>query len=156
MMVVLIAGCAGYRLGPAGGTASGSRSVAVRFFENRTLEARLPEAIAQALRSTLQLDGTYRLSSGEDADLVMTGVLLRYTRRPVAFQPKDVTSVREYEVRLTARVTVIERGSNHKLLDREVTGRTTYSLGNDLGAAERQVLPLLVSAFARNATTFLT
>lgn len=155
--VVLAApGCAGYRLGPTSGEPAGARSIEVAFFVNQTIEPRLPEAVAHALRRTLQQDGTYRLRTDGDADLVMTGVLLDYDRRPVAFRRRDIVSVQEYEARLTARVTVVERQSGRQVLQREVLGHTTYSVVSDLASAERQALPLLAQDLARNATTFLT
>lgn len=154
-VVALLTGCAGYRLGPTGGQVSGAQSIFVALFQNQTIEPRLPEAVAHALRRTVQLDGTHRLSSSTDADLLMEGVLIRYERSPVAFQRSDILSVQEYEVRLIARVQVKERATGRKVLDREVTGRTAVSVGQDLTAAERQALPLLAEDLARNATTFL-
>jgi hypothetical protein len=153
--IIWCAGCAGYRLGPTNEQVSGAQSIFVAWFENQTIEPRLPEAVAHAMRRTIQLDGTHRLSSRTDADLVMEGALVRYERSPVAFQRSDILSVQEYEVRLIGRVQVKQRVTGRKLLDREVTARTAVSVGQDLGAAERQALPLLAEDFARNATTFL-
>ena len=156
VVILAVSGCAGYRLGPTSGEPAGARSLQVAFFANQTIEPRLPEAVAHALRRSLQQDGTYRLQTDGDADLVMTGVLLEYDRRPMAFRRRDIVSVQEYEARLTARVTVVERVSGRKVLQRDVVGRTTYSVVSDLGSAERQALPLLAQDLARNATTFLT
>jgi Lipopolysaccharide-assembly len=150
-----LAGCAGYRLGPTGGQGSGERSIQVNFFKNQTIEPRLVEAVAQALRRNLQQDGTYRLRSGGDADLIVNGVIIRYERVPVSFQPTDVISVQDYEEKLIARVTATERISGKTVLDREITGRTMVSVGTDLPSAERQAIPLLADDLARNATTYL-
>ncbi len=151
-----LAGCAAYRLGPTGGQNSGERSIQVNFFQNQTIEPRLVEAVAQALRRNLQQDGTYRLRSAGDADVIVNGVIIRYERVPISFQPTDVISVQDYEEKLIAKVTATERISGKVVLDREVTGRTIVSVGTDLASAERQAIPLLANDLARNATTYLT
>ena len=150
-----VAGCAGYRLGPTAGFAAGSRSVQVRFFANKTLEPRLSQAVASALRRNLQRDGTYHLDTRGEGDVVLDGVITTYDRSALTFQPNDILTVRDYIVRLTARITARERGTGRVVLDREVTGRTTIRVGADEASAERQALPLLADDLAKNATALL-
>jgi hypothetical protein len=152
---LLAAGCGGYRLGPTLTDLPPGRSVQVHYLVNQTLEPRIVEAVNQALRRNLQQDGTYRLHTHGDADVLLTGVILRFDRLPVTFQPRDVVTVQDYELRLVARVKAVERVSGKVLLEREVTGRTTLRAGNDPNSAERQAIPLLAEDFARNTTTFL-
>ena len=148
-------GCAAYRLGPTNGAVAQARSVQVRFFQNQTQEPRLVEAVAAALRKTLQQDGTYRLSTQGDADVVVTGVITRFDRMGLSYQPTDVITARDYRVSLYARVTAIERMTGKTNLQREVIGRTTIRVGNDLASAERQAVPLLAEDLARNVTSLL-
>ena len=149
------AGCAGYRLGPTSGLAPGSKSVQVNFFRNDTPEPRLVEAVASSLRKNLQQEGTFRLSTRGDSDIVVSGIITRFLRSELSFQPTDVITVRDYTLYLTARITSIERNSGRVLLERDVTGRTTIRVGNDLASAERQAVPLLADDLARNATSLL-
>jgi hypothetical protein len=153
--LLCFAGCAGYHVGPSSGVAAGSRSIQVNFFKNRTLEPRLVEALGSALRKNLQQDGTYRLSTRGESDLVLDGVITDYNRSALTFQPNDILTVRDYVVRLTAKITARERGTGRVLLDREVTGRTTIRVGADEASAERQALPLLADDLAKNATSLL-
>jgi len=153
--VLALAGCAGYRLGPIGGATAGSRSVQVDFFKNETQEPRLLEAVNSALRKRLQQDGTLRLDTRGTGDIVMTGALVKFERDGVSFQPGDVITARDFNLRLTARIKAVERASGKVLLDREVRGRTTVRAGSDLPSAERQAIPLLAEDLARNATTLL-
>jgi len=151
-----LCGCAGYRLGPANPGLTRGKTVQVNFFGNRTLEPRLVEAVNHALRKSLQQDGTYKLNTRGDGDIIVNGAILRYERQGVSFQPNDILTVRDYQVTLMVKITATERATGKVVLDREVTGRTTVRVGSDLPSAERQALPLLADDLARNATTLLT
>jgi hypothetical protein len=152
---LVLSGCAGYRLGPTNGLSAGARTIQVSPFQNDTLEPRLGEPVTQALRKGLQQDGTYRLNTSGDADIVVTGVVTHFTRSPISYQPNDVVSVQDYALSITAQIKAVERATGKVLLDRAVSGRTTIRVGNDLSSAERQAAPLLAEDLARRATMLL-
>lgn len=151
---LVFAGCA-YQLGPTNGIEARGHSIQVQLFPNRTIEPRLSEPVAQALRRQLAQEGTFRLASRGDADVLVTGELVRYERRPVSFQPNDIIQVRDYEIRLTAQVKAIRSGSGEVILDRQVFGRTLIQSSDDQGSAERQGVPLAADDLARNITSLL-
>lgn len=148
-------GCAGYRLGPTGGQSAGARSIQINPIGNQTVEPRLGEAVTAALRKQFQRDATYRLASGGDSDIVVSGVIVRYDRQELSFLPDDVLTVRDYRVGLTAQITARERTSGRVLLDQPVTGRAVLRVGQDLASAERQALPLLAEDLARSVVALL-
>ena len=150
-----LCGCAGYQLGPLHPELRSGKTIQVNFFENKTLEPRLVEAVNRALRKSLQQDGSYKLNTRGDGDVVVNGAVLRYERQGVSFQPNDILTARDYQVTLTVKLTATERVSGKVMVDREVTGRTTVRVGSDLPSADRQALPLLADDFARKATTLL-
>ncbi len=154
-VLVLGSGCTGYRLGSTADFPAGARSVKVAFFHNGTLEPRLVAALNHALRKQLQQDGTYRLSTREDADVVITGTILKFNRAPISFVAADVITARDYDVTLVAKVTATERATGKVLMNREVGGHTTLRIGTDLASAERQAVPLAATDLARNATSYL-
>ncbi len=154
-LLLVLAGCAGYRLGPTNGQTAGARSVEFKPFTDRTYEPRLLEPVASALRKSIQRDGTYRLATSNPGDVVVSGSLKEYTREPLTLQPNDVFSTRDYEVRLTARVTALDRSTGRPLFDRDVTARTTIRSVPDLNSAERQAAPLLADDLARIVTALL-
>ena len=154
-LILGLCGCAGYRLGPVHPELTSGKTIQVNFFVNRTLEPRLVEAVNRALRKSLQQDGSYKLNTRGDGDVIVNGAVLRYERQGVSFQPNDILTVRDYQVTLTVKVTATERASGKVVFDREVTGRTTVRVGSDLASADRQALPLLADDFARKATTLL-
>jgi hypothetical protein len=152
---LLLSGCSSYQLGPTNGLEAGARSVRVNFFENRTGEPRLATYVNSALRKRIQQDGTYRLATRGDADIVINGSITSFSRSALTYQPGDSITARDYRVFLTAHVTAIDSASGATALERDVIGRTTIRLGADLGSVERQATPLLAEDLARNITALL-
>jgi hypothetical protein len=148
-------GCAGYKLGPTNGLAAGEKSVQIAPFANNTLEPRLTDAVTLGLRKELQRDGTYRLATHDDGDIIVTGRITRYDRRAISFTHSDVITVQDYHVRLEARVTAQERNGRVIFKDQPVSGFTLMRVGPDLTSSERQALPLLADDLARNVTALL-
>jgi hypothetical protein len=156
LLSLSLAGCAGYKLGPSNGIPAGSRSVQVNPFVNATMEPRLIEPLTEALRRRLQQDGTYRLDTQGDGDLIVTGTITGYDRSELSFQPNDILTVRDYNLRMFAKVTVTERGTGKVILERTVFGRTVIRVGSDQSSAERQAIPILAADLARNAASAIT
>lgn len=155
LTVLVLGGCAGYRLGPTNGSAAGARSIEIRPFANQTFEPRLTEAITQQLRKQVQQDGTFRLATHDPGDVVVTGSLVQYRREPLSFQPKDVITTRDYSVNLTARVRAVDVGNGRILFDRDVVGHTTVRNVADLGSAERQAATLVAENLAQSIRSLL-
>jgi Lipopolysaccharide-assembly len=164
--VFALTGCAGYKLGPSNGLAAGEKSVQLRPFSNLTLEPRLTDALTLEMRRELQRDGTFRLASRDDGDIVVSGVITRYARLELSLSPTDTLTVRDYRLSLTAKVTARERGTGKIILDQPVTGYTLIrvnsellssllAVGSDLTSTERQALPLLAGDLAKNVTSLL-
>jgi len=151
-----LTGCAGYHLGPANGATAGGKSIEILPFNNQTLQPRLGDAVTQALRERIQTDGTYHLDTHGKADVVVTGVIIRYHRTPEAFLNTDVTTAQSYRVNITAHVVVRERASGKVLLDKDVNGYTLVSVGTDLASAERQATPLIAQDLAQNIAELVT
>jgi len=152
---LLLTGCAGYNLGSTADFEAGARSIEIQFFKNTTQEPRLVSAVNHALRKKLQQDGTYRLETRGDGDVVVTGKITQFNRTPISFVSADVITARDYSISLVAYITATERSTGKVLMQREVSGRTTLRIGTDLASAERQAVPLLATDLARNATAHL-
>ena len=155
LLGLLLSGCAGYRLGPTNGVRAGERSIQINPFLNKTIQPRLSEAVAISLRKNLQRDGTYRLNTRNEGDIIVTGAIVSYDRTQLSYQPRDILTPRDYRISITAQVTARDRNSGKVLLDRPVTGRTTVRVGQDLNSAERQALPLVADDLAQNVTSLL-
>jgi hypothetical protein len=152
---LFLTGCAGYKLGPTNGQEAGAKSIQVGAFVNQTLEPWLSDGVMAQLRKSLQHDGTYKLATHDDGDIIVTGVITDYHRREVSFEPKDTLTVKDYRVNIIAHVTARERATGKILIDQPVTGFTLVRVGNDLTSSERQALPLLAEDLANHITALL-
>jgi hypothetical protein len=155
LILLLLTACAGYRLGPTGGQTAGARSIQINPFLNQTIEPRLSDALTHALRKQIQQDGTFRLNTADDGDIILTGAIIKYDRLPIALRSRDALTPSDYRITITARITARERVSGKVLLDREVTGRTEVRAGSDLYSAERQGIPIAADFLAASATSLL-
>jgi hypothetical protein len=156
LATALISGCASYHFGAVNGAVAGEKSVEVLPFNNQTLQPRLGDALTQALRERLQVDGTYHLATHGPGDVIVTGVIHQYARETLGFASTDVATPVDYQVGATVHVTVRDRLSGKLLLDKDVKGHTLVNIGSDLGSAERQALPLLAQDVAQNIAELLT
>jgi len=151
--IVLLSGCAGYRVGATNPELTGGKTVQVAYFQNETLQPRLSESLNQAFRRSLQQDGSLKLETSRDSDLLIKGVINDYLRNGISYRPDDVRTSLDYEVRIDATITVIERLTGRVLLEDTVVGRTSVRGGPDMVSAERQALPMLAEDWARRATS---
>ena len=152
---LLLAGCAGYRLGPTNGDLAGARSVRIDPLVNKTLEPNISDYLQNSLRKGFQRDGTFQVNTHQEGDVILSGVILTYTRREASFNPADVVSVLDYEITATAQFTARERSTGKVLLDKPVKATTTLRAGTDLTSAERQAVPVLADDLARKAIGLL-
>ncbi|MEI8289496.1 MAG: LptE family protein [Verrucomicrobiota bacterium] len=156
LAAVMLTSCASYHLGSVKGTVAGEKSVTILPFNNQTLQPRLGAALTQSLRERLQTDGTFRLATRGDGDLVLTGVIQNYQREGLGLLSTDVTTPGSYRDSVIVHVTVRDRASGKLLLEKNVKGYTLVSIGTDLASAERQIVSLLAEDLARNITTLLS
>ena len=155
LLAAVLAGCAGYHLGPSNGLPAGSRSVQVLPFVNHTREPRITEYVGESMRRQLQQDGTFYLKTGGVADLEVTGEIIRFERTELSYATNDVLTPQEYTLILTANVVARDPISGKTNLNRAVQGRTFIRAGNDLASSERQAIPNLADDLARNAVSLL-
>jgi hypothetical protein len=153
--IFLLAGCAGYHLGPVNGETAGARTIQVLPFSNHTLQPRLGDAVTQAVREKLQADGTYHLAD-DAGDVVISGDIKSYNRQGLSYLNSDVLTASNYRVSIVAHIVARERGSGKVLLDKDLTGYTLVHVDSDLADAERQSLPLLAEDLAERVTEQIT
>jgi PBP1b-binding outer membrane lipoprotein LpoB len=152
---LFLAGCAGYHVGPTNGLEAREKSIQITPFVNQTLEPRLTDAVTSQLRKQFQRDGTFQLATHGDADIVLSGSLIRYQRMEVTLSSNDILTVQDFRLTLTAQVIARERSTGKVLFDGKVTGYTLIRVGPDLTSAERQAWPLLAGDLAKNVTAQL-
>jgi hypothetical protein len=157
LLASLLAGCAGYHLGPVNGATAGAKSIEVQPFKNNTLQPRLGDAITQSVRERLQTDATYRLSTqAGTGDVVVTGVVRSYMRQGLGYLNTDIATPENFRLDLVVHVIARDRLSGKTILDKNVKGHTFVHIGSDLASAEREALPLLAEDAAQNISELLT
>ena len=156
LVMIACAGCAGYRVGPVSGDVAGDRSIEVAPFASKVIEPRVGDAVTTSLRRQLQQEGTFRLNTRGEADIIVTGSVIEYDRSSLSVQPEDILTPRDYRLRIRAHVRARDRTSGRVLLDREVLGNTSLRVTPDLSSAERQAIPQAADDLARNITALLT
>ncbi len=155
LLPCLLAGCFGYRLGPAGKTTY--RTVAVPMFANQTIRPQLEAQVTNGIIKRLHQDGTLRVVDREQADVVVLGTIVDYDRAVLRTEKDDTGVPREY--RITIRVQVIirdERNDQPIVPSRTIEGVADTFIGSDLQAADYQALPLAADDLARKVVTLLT
>jgi hypothetical protein len=150
--MLLLSGCAGYRLGPTGGHVAGEKSIQLQPFANKTIEPRLNENLMISLRKHLMQDGTFRVNTHNDADIILTGTITRYERSGISVQPGDVLTLLDYQISMTVQMVAKNRLSGDVLFTRPVQGTVSLRSGSDLTSAERQAIPQLTDNLAKIAT----
>src|SRR5215467_3319239 len=153
--LLLVSGCA-YTVGPVNGVIAREKSVQINPFVNQTVEPHLTDAVTSQLRKQLQQDGTYRLATHGDGDIIVTGSITNYQRHELTFARTDTLTARDYRLMLTAQVTARDRASGKVLFDAPVSGFTMIRVGSEITSTERQALPLLAQDLAKNVASMLT
>jgi len=149
LAVALLAGCAGYTLGPTNGLVAGDKKIQITPFLNHTFEPRLGDTVTTALRREIQRDGTYHLATGGDADIIVTGVLSGYKRHELNFVPHDVLTVQDFRVSVSAQITA-RNVTTGNATNWTATAYTLVRVGSDLASSERQAMPVLAEELAKN------
>src|SRR5436190_2088640 len=84
-LVLILSGCAGYQLGPTNGKPAGTQSVQINPFQNKTVEPRLADYVSNSMRKHLQQDGTFKLDTHDDGDIIVNGVITLFHRSELSF-----------------------------------------------------------------------
>ncbi len=151
LSVVLLTGCANYRLGTGGKLA-----FSTLFIEPVRVDALIPQAravIGTQLREAFLHDGRVRLvNSPGEADAVLAVTIDSYGREVATVRPDDTGLARRFNVRLAATATLTDRRAGKELFTRRpLTATRGVFTDSGLGPAEYQNLVLLAQDLARQA-----
>lgn len=154
---VLLAGCAGYQIGPVKPTYMKKVStIAVPSFKNATLIPRLEVPIANIVIRQFQQDGTYQIAPEDRADAILNGSILSIKRFPARVLRGNVLATTEFNLILTLDIQVTDRITGKQLAHRQVSGTTSYFVGGDLEQDEQQAIPLAAEKAAVQIVSVLS
>ncbi|PKK82143.1 MAG: hypothetical protein CVT49_15250 [candidate division Zixibacteria bacterium HGW-Zixibacteria-1] len=120
LLGLLPVGCAVYSFSPGG--KSSIKSIAVRQFENKTIESGLSSRMTDLVVDAFIADGNLKVVSESDADAVMAGELNSYERKAHTFDEAD--NVSQYVVKVVFNI-VLQDGSDGN----EIWKESFYSEG---------------------------
>lgn len=152
---LLLAGCAGYRVGSLLG--ADYKTVAVPMFRNVSYKPQTEAQITNAILKRLQSEGSLQIVSEADADLLVTGTVTEFARNELRSVREDTDVVREYRITIKAAVEAVNRHTGEVVLKKTiVTGSADTFIGSDLQSAEYQALPLAADDLAKKVVSLLT
>jgi len=158
LLVFVLSGCAGYRVGDISGrNLQGVRSVYVPVAKNASLEADLQVIVTNAIIQRFNSDGTLEVNQSENADSEMDVTIATVLRSAVSSSTNNILVTEQYQLTITAKVTYVNRRLGRKIFENATaTGTTTFFAQSDLQESERQALPLAAQDLAQNAVKLVT
>ena len=164
-VLLWLSGCAGYHLGPV--AKLNYDSVAVPMFRNRTVMPQMEAQITNGIIRRLQEDGSVKITSRDEADVVVLGVITKYGRTVLRTDKTDSKTLttqtqvgsgvpREYRIEITATVEILDQRKQQVIVPKtELTGSADVFIGTDLQSADYQALPLAAEDLARKVATLV-
>lgn len=140
LLALGLSGCASYQLGST--LPPGIDSVHIPIFVNATNEPGVDEITTQAAIEEFQNDGSLRVTSAADADLILEVRVHHYELKPVRYRRDRATQPDEFRLKLTAEVIARKTSDNSVLVHRNhVQGESTFPVTEDIRTAKIEALP---------------
>jgi lipopolysaccharide assembly LptE-like protein len=130
--------------------------LAVPIFDNKTYEPQVQTLVTDTFIKQIQQDGTYEITGVDQADVEIHGTIFAVTRIKARSVIGNVLASSEFNLQVQIRVQVINAHTGVVIGQRDVTGQTTFFVGNDLPTQERQAIPLAAEDAAVQAASFLS
>jgi outer membrane lipopolysaccharide assembly protein LptE/RlpB len=150
-LVLMLSGCAGYRVGSPLPASVQTVSLTI---VNKTDEPSIEVQVMKALRAELQMDGRLEVRSQNDADAVLSVTLTKYELSPLAYDQKRGTLASEYRVVLTGTAVLYDAGTGDVILETPVVlGESEFPYASDLTTAKLGALPGAADDLARKVVS---
>ena len=140
LVAVLLAGCAGYRLGSM--LPADIQTVHVPTFFNETDEPLIELDTTRAALRTLRRDGSLRIAAEEEADAILVVTLTDFRLEALGYDRERRLAADEYRMRITASY-VLTRADTGQVVaeDPRVIGESEFVLLGDMTSAKQGALP---------------
>lgn len=140
---VLLTSCAGYRLGDAKPAAMAKvNRITVSMFSNATLHPRAEALATSAVTNAMVSDGTYKISSLDQADAVLEGAVQEIRYRTIRSTRLDTMQPEELANTVTLTWTLRDARNPTKILaSGSSTGSSQLFVSSNLQTARNNALP---------------
>lgn len=151
-LLVLAAGCS-YSPSPAMFPAH-LKTLAVPVLRNGTTEPNLEQEVTEAIVNRFVQNNKLRVVSESDADLVLTGAVVKYTNSVFGFNARE--QAQEYQVAVSVQLTARDRVKNREMWrDDNLVRTTNYYVVTTPGQAEQDQFSARKDAIAKIADAVL-
>ena len=152
-----LAGCMGYHIGPVKPYyLRDVRSISVPTFKNSTLQPRIEVLVTSTVIKQFQQDGTFRIVGDDEADASLKGEIVAITRLPTRSVRGNVLATTEFGLTMRVRYSLVDRSGNQLSPTSFAQGTTSFFVGRDVNADERQALPLATEQLATHLVSQLS
>jgi outer membrane lipopolysaccharide assembly protein LptE/RlpB len=141
---VVVAGCANYKLGSAGGLPFHSLYVAPA--RNNGYAPQAQAEVTEQLRQALLQQGNVQLKNQAEADATLDVVLTDYRRTIAATSSNNTLNAAAYNITLSANCTLVDNRNGtvyFKNMSVSQTEETFVNSDNNLAEPEYQTMPIL-------------
>jgi len=140
LLIPALAGCAHYHLGT---TLPGNlRTVRVETFTNSTTQIDIEIDITDAVITRFRQDGNLQPVSTPDADCLLSGKIVGWTRRVMGTTGSDDDEVDEYRLIVRARVSLFNNNTGEFMVRNQVVqGKTDFFVEGNLPESEEAAKP---------------
>ncbi|MBU2495148.1 MAG: LptE family protein [Candidatus Omnitrophota bacterium] len=129
---------------------------------NRTMEPGIEVALTNSITEELLRSGI-PITGEKDADYLLSGTIISYTRAPLSFRSDDPKEVNQYRLEVVVRMDITPAPSSPSpspLPPRErgisLTSSSNYFLTGPFNRSEAAALKTLASDLAKKATEWIT
>ncbi len=140
-------GCANYQLGTT--LPPHLRTISVATFENASEEPNIESSITAATLREFQRDGQLKIKDPEEADILLTGTVIKYQLEALRANRNHPKSTAEYKAVLMIHIRAVERRTGKKIVEQNVSGSKIFDASGDLVSARRNILPDVSTDLAR-------
>ncbi|MCX6639885.1 MAG: LptE family protein [bacterium] len=131
IFLLLIPGLSGcFRYSFSGAVPSHIKTVALPLFENKTAEYGISEEITDKLTLAFQKDNTLKISSEQDADAILRGVLVKIDDVPYTYSGTGTGQnfdIGEYKLSLTVSLEYYDQMKNEVIWKKDLSSWGTYN-----------------------------
>ena len=139
LLLLLTAGCANYRLGSM--LPDDLKTVYIPTCKNETAEPLIEQDVTRAILAQIQMDGSLRVASEDDADTVLEITLTKFWLDPVAYESGKSSTANQYRMSIKASFVLRRRADNSVVVDSpSVTGWYDFDFAGDMTSSKNIAL----------------
>ncbi len=158
LFVLLLNGCAGYRVGNISGQeVQGVKSVYVPMARNQSYTSEIQAPVTGAVVRRFDNDGTLQTLNSDRADSQLDITIIDVRLNPMRSTQQNVLITAQYEVVIEVKATFTNHRTGRAVFkDQTFIGTTQFYVAQDIQEGKRQALPQAAEDLANNIVKRIT